>query len=232
MHRFWDKVIRPILIAAQPRTIVEIGSLSGLNTFKLLDYCKLCDAECTVIDPGPQYNIELLEAYYERHVRVLRQFSLDALPTLRQYDLILIDGDHNWYTVYYELKEVERMAESTGRFPTVLFHDTGWPYGRRDMYYFPESIPESYRQPYERKGMEPGKSELLETGGFNSIALNAVHEHGERNGVLTAIEDFAKQCSFELDYFELKSNNGLGVLIPRDSELHRTLPYILASSGL
>ncbi len=232
MHRFWEKVIKPIVVAAAPRTIVEIGSLRGENTFKLLDYCRHCDAECVIIDPKPQYNIGLLKAYYGDLVQIKEQFSLDALPDIPAYDLILIDGDHNWYTVFHELKHVEAMAERTGRFPIVLFHDTDWPYGRRDMYYFPESIPEAYRQPYAQKGMEPGRSELFESGGFNAIALNALREHGERNGVRTAIEDFASQAKFGLRFYELRSNNGFGVLLPETSGLHAAVRYILASSGL
>ncbi|MEI0736392.1 hypothetical protein VQ056_06415 [Paenibacillus sp. JTLBN-2024] len=37
---------------------------------------------------------------------------------------------------------MERMALSAGAFPVVMLHDIDWPAGRRDMYYFPESIPE------------------------------------------------------------------------------------------
>ena len=232
MHNFWEKVIKPIVIAAQPKTIVEIGSLTGLNTFKLLDYCKHCNAECIIVDPKPQYNVQLLKAYYGDHVTMMEQFSLDALQDIPKYDLILIDGDHNWYTVYHELKLVEKMAEQSGYFPIVMLHDTNWPYGRRDMYYFPESIPEEFRKPYARKGMEPGFSELLDSGGFNDIAFNAIYENGEKNGVLTAIEDFMKESALELQYHELYSNNGLGIIIPQHSHIQRTLPYILQTSGL
>ncbi len=37
MHRFWEKVIKPIIITVRPKVIVEVGSFSGFNTFKLLD---------------------------------------------------------------------------------------------------------------------------------------------------------------------------------------------------
>ncbi|MEK8132655.1 class I SAM-dependent methyltransferase [Paenibacillus filicis] len=232
MHRFWEKVIKPIVIAAQPKIIVEIGSLTGLNTFKVLDYCKHSEAELIIVEPAPQYNYDLLKAYYGDHVTLLQKFSLDALPEIPKYDLLLVDGDHNWYTVYHELKLAEKMAEQSGSFPIILFHDTNWPYGRRDMYYFPESIPEEFRKTYERKGMQPGVSELLESGGFNNIALNAVYEHGERNGVLTAIEDFVKESPFSLRYYDLYSNNGLGIIVPESSSIRKVLPYILESSGL
>ena len=35
-------------------------------------------------------------------------------------------------------------------------HDVGWPYGRRDLYYAPEQIPEEFRQPYRRAGHAAG----------------------------------------------------------------------------
>ncbi|WP_422657321.1 class I SAM-dependent methyltransferase [Paenibacillus sp. EC2-1] len=233
MHRFWNDVIKPVLIAAEPKTIVEIGSLTGINTFKLLQYCKHMESRCIVVDPSPQYDIALLRQYYgEQVVTILEQFSLEALPTIDQYDLILIDGDHNWYTVYHELKSVEQMALRTGRFPIVLMHDVDWPYGRRDMYYYPESIPEEYRQPHTAKGMKPGQSELLEVGGFNHIALNALSEGGEKNGVHGAIDDFLNETSIPIHYYKLQSNNGLGVLIPEGSRLQSTIGYILDSSGL
>lgn len=232
MHRFWEKVIKPIIIAAQPASIVEIGSLTGLNTFKLLDYCQHAGARCTVIDPAPQFDVELLKDYYGDSFEMLRELSLQALPKLDVYDMILIDGDHNWYTVYHELKQVEEMAKTSGRFPIVLLHDIDWPYGRRDMYYFPESIPPEYRQPHAYQGLEPGNAELVPSGGFNHVVSNAVLEHGERNGVLTAVEDFLHETEFDLICYQLLSSNGLGIVMPSDAPAARMLPYILNTSGL
>ncbi|MWV45961.1 class I SAM-dependent methyltransferase [Paenibacillus sp. HJL G12] len=232
MHRFWDKVIKPMIIAVQPVNIVEIGSLTGLNTFKLLDYCQHADARCTVIDPAPQFDVELLKDYYGEAFCMLRELSLQAMPKLEPYDMILIDGDHNWYTVYHELKQVEEMAQSAGAFPVVLLHDIDWPYGRRDMYYFPESIPADYRQPNAKQGLEPGNPNLVPNGGFNHVVSNAVLEHGERNGVLAAIEDFLRETEFDLTWHQLHSNNGLGIIMPTAAPVSRVLPYILNTSGL
>ncbi len=232
MHRFWEKVIKPVMIAVQPQSIVEIGSLTGLNTFKLLDYCQQTGARCTVIDPAPQFDVELLQDYYGDAFQMRKELSLQALPELEPYDMILIDGDHNWYTVYHELRQVELMAQAAGAFPVVLMHDTGWPYGRRDMYYYPESIPQGYLQPNARMGIEPGYGGLVPSGGFNDVVSNAVLEHGERNGVLTAVEDFLKEATFDLTWHELHSSNGLGIIMPAELPAARVLPYILSTSGL
>ncbi|TNJ66205.1 class I SAM-dependent methyltransferase [Paenibacillus hemerocallicola] len=232
MHRFWEKVIKPVLIAAKPSVIVEVGSLSGKNTFKLLDYGKHCKAQCVVVEPAPQFDVELLQLIYGDGLKLMRQLSLEALPLIERYDVLLLDGDHNWYTVYNELKQAERTAVNMGTFPIVMLHDTQWPYGRRDMYYFPSSIPESMRQPHALKGIEAGKSELLESGGWNATVHNALHEHGERNGVLTAIEDFMRESPFKLKWYQLYSNNGLGMIVPDDHPILDVLDYILDTSGL
>lgn len=232
MHRFWEKVIKPVMIAAQPAHIVEIGSLTGLNTFKILDYCHHTGSKCTVIDPAPQFDADLLSDYYGESFRMVKDFSLQALPGVEPYDMILIDGDHNWYTVYHELKQVERMALSAGAFPVVMLHDIDWPYGRRDMYYFPESIPEEYRKPSAMQGVEPGNPLLVPGGGFNHMVHNALFEHGERNGVLTAVEDFLKETTFDLSWHALRSNNGLGIILPGDTPYGRMIPFILNTSGL
>jgi hypothetical protein len=232
LNRFWEKAIKPIILFAKPKIIVEIGSLAGESTFKLLDYCKYCGAQTIIVEPMPLFDVQALQHNYGDVAKVMQMFSLEALPQIDKYDLLLIDGDHNWYTVYNELKLAEKMAKRTGRFPIVVLHDTDWPYGRRDMYYFPESIPEEMRKPSALRGLEPGRSELLESGGMNCTVYNALYEYGEQNGVLTAVEDFMRESHFKLKYYQLYSNNGLGIIVPDDSPHHSIINYIIATSGL
>src|SRR4029077_10401983 len=74
--------------------------------------------------------------------------------------------------------------------PILILHDVLWPYGRRDLYYAPERIPEEFRQPYSQKGIEPGTPHVLAKGGMNLTMWNADLEGGPRNGVMTALDDF------------------------------------------
>lgn len=90
---------------------------------------------------------------------------------------------------HWEMEHGERF-----RFHRARSHDVGWPYGRRDMYYDPQQIPKEHRHPSARSGMVPGRSELSPQG-INATYWNATNEGGPRNGVLTAIEDFAKSRS-------------------------------------
>ena len=86
------------------------------------------------------------------------------LPGLPPVDAALIDGDHNWYTVYHEMKAIAEVARANGApLPVMILHDVGWPYGRRDLYYAPDTIPEECRQPYAQKGMVAGPQQAAST---------------------------------------------------------------------
>lgn len=216
MDIFWDVILGPLVTLLRPKTILEVGSEQGLTTRLLLSFCRCYDAVLHAIDPSPLFDANGWVAENNGRFVFHKALSLEAMPKLGPFDLVLLDGDHNWYTVYNELKLIEkRCAEKSHPFPMVLFHDVGWPYGRRDLYYNPATIPPEFRQPYARKGMRPGTSELLEQGGFNTNLNNAIHEGGPRNGVLTAVEDFFKETSLPMELIAVPGFHGLGILCPK-----------------
>jgi hypothetical protein len=99
----------------------------------------------------------------------------------------------------------------------VFLHDVEWPYARRDMYYDPEAIPERWRRRWDRRGMRWGESSLCEPGmGVNPHLANALEEGGERNGVLTAIEDFIAASDLDLELRIVSGEAGLGILACED----------------
>jgi hypothetical protein len=233
MQRFWEKIIGPIFEREQPHIIVEIGALRGEHTVKLLYYCQHRNATLIVVDPFPAFHEKQWGEELGQNMILLREYSLDVLPRLAWMDAVLIDGDHNWYSVYHELKEVEKFAQKPGgRFPLVFLHDTEWPYGRRDLYHNPDLIPAQFRQPYAKKGIIQGRSELADQGGFNSGSYHAIHENGPRNGVLTAIEDFMRESSFSLTLHRVSSNNGLAVLVPANQERDLFIEQVIKQSGM
>jgi hypothetical protein len=119
--------------------------------------------------------------------------------------------------VFHELKGLETRSKQLGQpFPLVMFHDVGWPYGRRDMYYNPDNIPFAHRQQFQRRGMKPGQSALLPRGGWNVNVNNALAEGTPRNGVMTAIEDYFKETSLPLHFHYVPGIQGFGVLYTRD----------------
>ena len=142
MHRFWSRYIGPLIEAAAPRQMLEIGAEFGWNTEKALEYCRRSGCVLEVVDPAPHPALHQVLARYAPEHRFHPLKSLEAIPLLPPSDLVLLDGDHNWFTVYHELQLLFARAVETGAaLPVILLHDMGWPYARRDMYYDPEAIP-------------------------------------------------------------------------------------------
>ena len=215
MHVFWESVIQPLLMILQPKNIVEIGVEAGKNSMNILEHCLKSGAVLHAIDPKPRFDVDDLKVRFGDHFFFYPSLSLEVLPDIQEMDLVLIDGDHNWYTVYHELKLIEEISRQNDKsFPMVAIHDISWPYGRRDLYYNPDKIPSDFLKPYLKKGVRPGSPELAETGGFNSHLNHAVFESDARNGVLTAVEDFMKESDFDLELVTLPAYYGLGLLFP------------------
>ncbi|HEV2677620.1 MAG TPA: class I SAM-dependent methyltransferase [Aliidongia sp.] len=214
MHRFWARHIKPIVETLAPRRIIEVGAEFGWNTRHLLAYCRETGCRIDIIDPAPHPALHDVRAAYSEEHAYHPLKSVEALPLVAPADLVLLDGDHNWHTVYNELALIFIRAAETGTPPpVVLFHDVAWPYARRDMYYAPTSLLEADRHPYAYRGMLPGRSALIDTG-LNGHFANALHEGGPCNGVLTAVEDFKASSGVPMALYQLPFFNGLGILAP------------------
>lgn len=216
MFPFWEKVVAPVIEAAGAKKIVEIGALRGETTVLVLDALGP-EAEFHVIDPLPEFDPSEHERRFPGRYIFHRDLSLNVLPDLEPMDVALIDGDHNWYTVYNELKLLAKAARDAGApLPVMIMHDVCWPYGRRDLYYAPEQIPEEYRQPHERRGMRPGRKGLVPNGGLNMTLHNAVEEGGPRNGVMTALDDFVAEHDRPVRCVVIPIYFGLAIVVEQD----------------
>ena len=142
MNMFWDLLVKPLLSELKLKNIVEVGAQTGINTNKILQYCREQEGKLHTIDPAPIFDYMKLKEENEENFEFYKELSLSALPLLKDYDAILLDGDHNWYTVYHELNCINDSFKGKEKFPLILLHDIGWPYGRRDLYYNPENIPD------------------------------------------------------------------------------------------
>lgn len=209
MIKWTDAIIKPYIKWCGYRSVCEIGSCHGESVDSLLESAQI---KISIIDPC--LDTDLGEKYiHNENVKVRKGLSLDVLPKLSdKFDCILIDGDHNWFTVFNELNLIEKsgLLKNGG---TIFLHDVGWPYGRRDLYYLPDAIPAEFRHPYAKKGIIYGQSELsaaatATNAGFN----NAMLEDGAKNGVLTAVEDFLKEHKNNYLFFYFKQGHGLGIL--------------------
>jgi GT2 family glycosyltransferase/glycosyltransferase involved in cell wall biosynthesis len=217
MHWFLKIFILPLLDALRPGVIVEVGVELGTVTGPLLAWAEANGAVLHSIDPNPKLEVDELLAEHPETLRFHRAPSLEILSGVEGVDLALIDGDHNWYTVINELRQLTRRAREDGRRPPViLLHDVGWPYGRRDLYYNPETIPTAYRQPYAQQGIVPGQAEL-EQQGVNAHLQNARLEGTPANGVLTAVEDFIAESQDSWRFCSIPGLSSLGVLLTAET---------------
>lgn len=199
MQNFVQPFVYPLMKSRGSGRICEIGSCRGEGTDRLRAIPGL---KVTVIDPCLDCDLQQKFAD-DPQVDLRKGLSLDELPKLKEsFDCILVDGDHNWYTVYNELKLIsERNLVRKGG--VVFLHDVDAPWGRRDMYYQPETIPAEYQQEWEP----------VQTLGFK----RAKFEGGQRNGVLTAVEDFLRGNQTEYRFFHVKAGHGLGMIQRRGS---------------
>ena len=152
-------------------------------------------------------------------VQLVKDLSLGALQEMEPADAYFLDGDHNYFTVRGELETIDRRAREAGTQWLAILHDVGWPSGRRDMYYAPDTLPPDAVHPHTwDRGVLVGESEPVE-GGFRGEGAFAwaLHEGGPSNGVLTAVEDFLAQRD-DLAFVKVPCVFGLGLIYPATAE--------------
>ncbi len=120
MNWFWNNIMLPIIEAINAQKIVEIGFGSSIKTENILQYCYEHNACMTAIDPFPNFNVAKYKTRYDDIFEYYPEISLNKLPSLKGYDTILIDGNHNWYVVYNELKILEENFKEVN-FPIIFF---------------------------------------------------------------------------------------------------------------
>lgn len=182
----------PCLDAVGARSVVEVGAYAGDFTRVLVAWAAERDARVSAIDPAPQPGlVGLAEAH--PGLELIRETSLRALREIPLPDAVVIDGDHNYWTVREELRLIGERASGPD-LPLLLFHDVCWPHGRRDDYFDVEAIPPAARRlplAGPAAGLYPGDPGVRRDG--LPYPRSAAREGGPGNGVLTAIEDFVAE---------------------------------------
>lgn len=221
-----SSLIFPALEAAGAKDVLEIGSEAGLLTHELCEWAHRRGGSVTVIEPLPREEHRALER--QLGLRLVVGKSPAALEGLARFDAYFVDGDHNYWCVSQEI----RHAFAGDASPLVILHDVAWPWARRDLYYDPADIPPEHRHAFSYDGgVEPGNPGLVRGGGFRGedAFAYARQEGGERNGVLTAVEDFLAERD-DLTFLRVPVVFGLGLLFRRDAAfapaLHdRLMPF-------
>ncbi|MEM1110522.1 MAG: class I SAM-dependent methyltransferase [Pseudomonadota bacterium] len=217
MIRVWRHVLRPLVEAIEGRVILEIGAEFGKSTQVLINYVREVEGHLHCIDPVPIFDAEGLKRDNADVLTFYQDLSLNVLADIHPVDVAMVDGDHNWYTVYNELKMIEAAhGHDALRQPLLFCHDIGWPYGRRDLYYDPSTLPAEFVNEHAREGILPNRDELVPGRGMNLDLLNARRLGGPRNGVLTGVEDYMAESALNFRFLELPFFYGLGILITEE----------------
>jgi hypothetical protein len=231
VSEFSDLILTALSVTGA-RNIVEIGAEYGGMSALLAQHCRSRGGQLTTIDPAPKPEFDnWLDANPE--VRHLKKTSLEALDDIDEADAFVVDGDHNWYTVYHELRQIEAISRRAGKPVLAFLHDVGWPCGRRDFYYAPELIPAQFRHPHSfDAGAVPDQVALVKGRGFRGMGefAFATLSGGQRNGVMTAIDDFLAEhlrAGRQFGFAEIPAVFGLGVLFDMDAAWSEPLARLL-----
>lgn len=210
----FHSITLPIMDAINAKVIAEIGSEHGGNSKLLYDWATIHEAMLLSIDPKPSKEFYDWLGLTDNKVKHIEETSFAAIPACNEVDVWFVDGDHNWYTVYNELKLIRETALSQNHMPVIFLHDVSWPWARRDLYYAPDRIPQEFLHPFTWNEGVTLDNDFVVRGGFRSHGSFAIAKQagGERNGVLTAVEDFLSDYSDEYCFGYVPAVFGLGVI--------------------
>ncbi|MEV5824901.1 class I SAM-dependent methyltransferase [Spirillospora sp. NPDC052242] len=185
-------------------TVVEVGVESGRTSAVYADL----GATVHCVEPNPTDELRAVLAADPR-LHLVEGRSPDVLGELPVADLYVLDGDHNYAVVREELAWIMKNAPDA----VVALHDVLWPSGRRDMYYQPSPLAAEDAHPATDGGPTVWHDEVTPVGfvGMGDYTV-AAHAGGERNGVLTAVEDALVEGGGDWRFEIVPAVFGLGVL--------------------
>ena len=164
MFPFWDVAIAPVLERAARDGSSRSARCGARRPCTMLDDLGP-DAELHVIDPVPDFDPREHERAVPRPLRLPPRPQPQRAADLPPMDAALIDGDHNWYTVYHELRMLAEVARRGRRAaagadparraagPTAAATSTT----RRSR------SPRSSASRTRERGMRPARKKLLDT---------------------------------------------------------------------
>jgi hypothetical protein len=187
-------------------TVVEVGVESGKVSGM---YAELGATAVYCVDPKPTDEIRANLAENPA-LHLVEGWSPEVLADLPVADLYVLDGDHNYAIVHDEVAWVMANAPAA----IIVLHDVLWPCSRRDLYYEPSSVPPERRHPASVDGPTVWHDELT-PGGFVGMGAftSATHAGGERNGVLTGVEDAVAEAADGWRFELVPAVFGMGVLV-------------------
>lgn len=190
------------MIADQPdplRPDILSGEMRALWDTLIDPLLDACDPSVIVEFNGDDDSlVDLLdEAATDRSSTVIRGSEAES-GEIAGPEFALVHGEPNWYSVTERLDRLAEMAAAgDAPFPLTLVHCVDWPTGRRDAYPKLESIPLGARQPH----------------GPDGDVERALDAHDQRNGVLTAVEDFLAGRGDDIELLHIPGMGGAAILV-------------------
>lgn len=211
------EILGDLAAAVRPTGIAEIGGEGGLLTQELIAQADLLDASVTCIDPAPSANLEGLAE--TTRLQLVRAYSPAAIDELPDCQFVVVDGDHSYVVVREETQRLLDRAAAAGEHALLVFHDVCFPCGRRDYYYGPDGLDPADVHPHAfDTGMSVFAHDPVVGRGMRSRGTMGIADHagGERNGVLTAVED-AIEGRDDLVLRVIPAVFGLGIVYSQDA---------------
>ena len=179
LSSYADKLFRSISKEKSVK-ILEIGVDTGISLFSIVNNLNLIEVpfEYTGVDIKIQPHTQIIQwsfmqRFNQNKINLLENNSLRYLSECNEkFDIVLIDGDHNYETVARECKELKKISHVNTLF---IFDDYFGKYASTDQFY------------YKREGYENNKLIMIK------------ETNGEKQGVKTAVDEFVeKEEDFKL----------------------------------
>ncbi|MET0134329.1 MAG: class I SAM-dependent methyltransferase, partial [Kibdelosporangium sp.] len=193
------------------RTVVEVGVESGQVSSI---YTDLGAQTVYCVDPLPSKELRDTLAKNPK-LKLVERPSPAVLDELPVADLYVLDGDHNYAIVHGELNWIMKNAPDA----VIILHDVLWPCARRDQYYLPSALaPEEIHETSPSDGSTIWHDELTPAGfvGMGSF-VTAKEAGGERNGVLTAVEDAVSEGGGDWLLEIVPAVFGMGIVVRKSA---------------
>jgi predicted O-methyltransferase YrrM len=154
--------------------ILEIGVDRGVTFLTMMSFLARCkrDFFAIGIDVMIQEQVKLMLNYTDlqqsQQVYLIEQNSLTALPKMVEqgfkFDVLFLDGDHNYYTVSNELKHVNSLMNKGG---IIIIDDYDGRWESKDLWYadragYETNSEVTQKQETEKHGVKPAVDEWLE----------------------------------------------------------------------
>src|SRR3990170_5511132 len=124
---FWLDIVRPLAELCGGRHVLEIGAFRGDHSKHLLGYCESVDGHLTIVEPCPGESLRQMVAGSKR-ARLIEAFSDQVAEDVElPVDVVILEGDVNYHTVFNDLTMIQRWATRQGSFPLLFVPNTSWP---------------------------------------------------------------------------------------------------------